>query len=101
MAVTDRHLVTAIVVTHDGETWLPAVVAALASQTRPADQIVAVDTASNDSSTKLIKAARIPLIAADRDCGFGDAVALAVAKMPKHIEGNSCLLYTSPSPRDS
>ena len=89
MAVTDRHLVTAIVVTHDGETWLPAVVAALASQTRPADQIMAVDTASNDSSTKLIKAARIPLIAADRDCGFGDAVALAVAKMPKHIEGNS------------
>ena len=78
MAVTDRHLVTAIVVTHDGETWLPAVVAALASQTRPADQIVAVDTDSNDSSTKLIKAARIPLISADRDCGFGDAVALAV-----------------------
>uniref|UniRef100_UPI0040499018 glycosyltransferase family 2 protein n=1 Tax=Candidatus Planktophila sp. TaxID=2175601 RepID=UPI0040499018 len=89
MAITDRHLVTAIVVTHDGETWLPAVVAAIASQTRPADQIIAVDTASNDSSTKLIKAARIPLFAADRDCGFGDAVALAVAKMPKHIEGNS------------
>jgi len=89
VAITDRHLVTAIVVTHDGETWLPAVVAALASQTRPADQIIAVDTSSNDSSTKLIKAARIPLIAADRDCGFGDAVALAVAKMPKHIEGNS------------
>ena len=89
MAITDRHSVTAIVVTHDGETWLPAVVAALASQTRPADQIVAVDTDSNDSSTKLIKAARIPLIAADRDCGFGDAVALAVAKMPKHIEGKS------------
>lgn len=80
MAITDRHLVTAIVVTHDGETWLPVVVAALASQTRPADQIIAVDTASNDSSTKLIKAARIPLISADRDCGFGDAVALAVKK---------------------
>jgi len=63
VAITDRHSVTAIVVTHDGETWLPAVVAALASQTRPADQIVAVDTDSNDSSTKLIKAARIPLIA--------------------------------------
>lgn len=89
MAVTDRHVVTAILVSHDGEIWLPTVVAAIASQTRPANQIMAVDTASNDLSTKLIKAARIPLITADRDCGFGDAVALAVEKMPKHIEGTS------------
>ena len=89
MAITDRHSVTAIVVTHDGETWLPAVVAALASQTRPIDQLLAVDTGSRDSSTKLLKAARIPIISAERDCGFGEAVALAVEKMPQHIEGSS------------
>ncbi len=89
MAKIDRHSVTAIVVTHDGETWLPVVVAALASQTRPIDQIIAVDTDSQDSSTKLLKSARIQVIAAQRDCGFGDAVALAVEKLPKHIEGNS------------
>ncbi len=89
MATADKHSVTAIVVTHDGEMWLPAVVAALASQTRPIDQLIAVDTGSLDTSTKLIKSARIPIIAADRNCGFGDAVALAVAKMPTHIEGSS------------
>ncbi|MSX71920.1 MAG: glycosyltransferase, partial [Actinobacteria bacterium] len=89
MAIADRHSVTAIVVTHDGETWLPAVVAALASQTRPINQIVAVDTGSEDSSTKLLKSARIPVISAPRDCGFGNAVALAVQQMPSHIEGSS------------
>ena len=89
MALTDRHSVTAIVVTHDGETWLPAVVAALASQSRPIDQIIAVDTDSRDASTKLIKSARIPVISAERDCGFGEAVALAVSKIPTQIEGSS------------
>ena len=89
MALADKHLVTAIVVTHDGETWLPAVVAALASQTRSINQIVAVDTDSHDASTKLISSARIPFISAPRDCGFGDAVALAVANLPAQIEGSS------------
>ena len=89
MALIDKHSVTAIVVTHDGETWLPAVVASLASQSRPIDQIIAVDTDSRDASTKLIKSARIPIISAERDCGFGEAVALAVAKIPTHIEGSS------------
>ena len=93
MAIIDRHSVTAIVVTHDGETWLPAVVAALTSQTRSIDQIIAVDTDSKDSSTRLLKSARIPIISAQRDCGFGDAVALAVDTLPAHIEGSSEWLW--------
>ena len=89
MAIIDKHLVTAIVVTHDGETWLPAVVASLISQTRPIDQVIAVDTDSHDASMNLLTSARIPVISAERDCGFGDAVALAVEKLPKYIEGSS------------
>ena len=89
MAVDDKYNVTAIVVTHDGEFWLPNVVVALTSQTRPIDQIVVVDTDSHDSSTKLVKAARIPIISAERDCGYGEAIALAVSKMPAQAEGSN------------
>jgi GT2 family glycosyltransferase len=48
------HRVTAILVLHDGATWLPEVVASLTSQTHQIDQIVAVDTGSKDSSAKLV-----------------------------------------------
>ena len=54
--------VTAILVVHDGATWLPEVVTSLATQTRSADRIVAVDTGSVDASAKLLKGARIPTI---------------------------------------
>ena len=77
-AALDKHRVTAIIVTHDGELWLPETVAALASQTRPIDQMIAVDTASTDSSPQLLKSARIPIINAQRDCGFGEAISLAI-----------------------
>ena len=43
---TDPFHVTAVIVSHDGALWLPEVVAALSSQTRRLDQIVAVDTGS-------------------------------------------------------
>jgi GT2 family glycosyltransferase len=59
--ITDPFHVTAVIVSHDGATWLPEVVAALSSQTRPLNQIVAVDTGSKDKSTALLKAAKIPL----------------------------------------
>ncbi len=36
--------VTAILVTHDGARWLPEVVAAISSQTRPANQVLVADT---------------------------------------------------------
>jgi GT2 family glycosyltransferase len=80
------HRVSAIVVVHDGATWLPEVVASLASQTRAIDHIVAVDTGSIDSSTKLLKGARIPILTMPRDTGFGAAIASAVEKLPPAIE---------------
>ena len=76
------HRVTAILVLHDGQVWLPEVVTSLTSQTLPVDSIVAVDTGSIDSSAKLVKGARIPVLPMDRDTGFGEAIAHAVATLP-------------------
>ena len=86
LADVDKHRVTAVLVSHNGALWLPEVVAALTSQTRPIDLITAVDTGSEDASTKLLKSARIPFFSADRETGFGQAVSLAVDKLPKAIE---------------
>ncbi len=85
-AAVDKHRVTAVLVSHNGAVWLPEVVAALNSQTRPIDVITAVDTGSQDSSTKLLKSARIPFISADVETGFGAAVSLAVNRLPKSID---------------
>ena len=82
----DKHRVTAVLVSHNGALWLPEVVAALTSQTRPIDHITAVDTGSEDSSTKLLKSARIPFFTTDRETGFGQAVSLAVDKLPAAID---------------
>ena len=76
------HRVTAILVLHDGQVWLPEVVTSLTSQTLPVDSIVAVDTGSIDSSAKLVKGARIPVLPMDRDTGFGEAIAHAAATLP-------------------
>ena len=85
-ADVNKHRVTAILVSHNGAVWLPEVVAALTSQTRPIDFITAVDTGSKDSSTKLLKSARIPFFVTDHEIGFGQAVSLAVDKLPQSKE---------------
>ena len=77
-----RFFVTAIIVTHDGASWLPEVIAALSSQTRPIDRIIAVDTGSIDSSPKLLRAAGITFIQTERDLGYGDAIELALDQTP-------------------
>ncbi|MDT0186383.1 glycosyltransferase family 2 protein [Microbacterium sp. ARD31] len=49
--------VTALLVSHDGARWLPAVLAGLTGQTLPVDRVVAVDTTSRDDSVELVRAA--------------------------------------------
>lgn len=75
--------VTAIIVTHDGAAWLPEVIAALSSQKRPIDRVIAVDTGSVDASAKLLRAAGITCIPAERDLGYGDAIEIALEQIPK------------------
>jgi GT2 family glycosyltransferase len=79
--------ITALLVVHDGATWLPEVVASITSQTRSADQILAIDTGSTDASPKLLKGARIPTISLDRTTSFGQALNHAVAQLPPTVEG--------------
>jgi len=49
--------VTALLVSHDGARWLPAVLSGLTGQTHPVDRVVAVDTTSRDESVELVRAA--------------------------------------------
>jgi GT2 family glycosyltransferase len=46
--------VVALLVSHDGSRWLPAVLDGLRSQTTPVDEVVCVDTGSRDESPDLL-----------------------------------------------
>uniref|UniRef100_UPI001F39A1C9 glycosyltransferase family 2 protein n=1 Tax=Nocardioides alcanivorans TaxID=2897352 RepID=UPI001F39A1C9 len=48
--------VTALLVSHDGARWLPAVLAGLRDQQRPPEHVLAVDTGSTDESIDLLAA---------------------------------------------
>ena len=80
--MADKFFVTAVLVSHDGATWLPQVIASLSSQTRSIDRIVAVDTGSTDTSLKLLKSAGITTHLEDREMGYGDAIEHALALTP-------------------
>ena len=80
--IVTRHHVTAILVTHDGETWIPKVVAALASQSRPIDVAIAIDTDSQDGTLKLLKSSEFKTFSMSRGTGFGDAINEALTKIP-------------------
>ncbi|MER5812889.1 glycosyltransferase [Streptomyces sp. NPDC002033] len=75
-----RHVVTAVLVAHDGARWLPQTLAGLLAQERPAQQYVAADTGSADDSARLLTEAfgddRVLHLA--RRTGFGAAVGEAV-----------------------
>ncbi|RYC11296.1 glycosyltransferase family 2 protein [Nocardioides zhouii] len=52
--------VTALLVSHDGARWLPAVLAGLIGQTHPIDRVVVVDTTSRDDSVAVVRDALAP-----------------------------------------
>ncbi|MCX5101107.1 glycosyltransferase [Streptomyces sp. NBC_00439] len=71
-----RHVVTAVLVAHDGARWLPDALAGLLGQERPVQNIVAADTGSADDSARLVTEAlgaeRVLHLA--RRTSFGTAV---------------------------
>ncbi|MFE7400570.1 glycosyltransferase [Streptomyces sp. NPDC057557] len=71
-----RHVVTAVLVSHDGARWLPDALAGLLGQERPVQNIVAADTGSADDSARLVTEAlgaeRVLHLA--RRTSFGTAV---------------------------
>lgn len=74
------HIVTAIIVAHDGAEWLPRVTDALLAQTHPVQRIVAVDTGSHDRSGAVLAdlIGSEAVFGMDRDTGYGAAVARAL-----------------------
>ncbi|MFJ2193431.1 glycosyltransferase [Kitasatospora sp. NPDC087861] len=88
-----RHLVTAVIVSHDGARWLPQALAGLLGQDRQVQRVLAVDTGSTDNSPQLLADALADFGLADgmpesgplilgRRAGFGTAVAEAVFNSP-------------------
>lgn len=75
-----RHVVTAVLVSHDGARWLPEALAGLLGQERPVQNAVAADTGSADDSAQLLTDAlgadRVLHLA--RRTGFGQAVEEAI-----------------------
>ncbi|NGN68393.1 glycosyltransferase [Streptomyces sp. A7024] len=71
-----QHVVTAVLVSHDGERWLPDVLAGIAAQQRPVQNVIAADTGSADGSARILAeslgAERILHLA--RRTSFGAAV---------------------------
>ncbi len=72
--------VTAILVSHNGARWLPAVLRGLASSTRKVDAIVAVDTGSQDDSADLVeRATGVPVLRLDPRTPYAESVRAALA----------------------
>ncbi|MEU9122070.1 glycosyltransferase [Streptomyces sp. NPDC048506] len=79
-----RHVVTAVIVSHDGARWLPDALSGLLGQERPVQNVIGADTGSADDSAQLLAEAvgdqRVLHLA--RRSGFGTAVDEAVRAAP-------------------
>jgi GT2 family glycosyltransferase len=75
-----QHVVTAVIVAHDGAAWLPRLLDALNEQTRPAQRVVAVDTGSRDRSGSVLAAqlGQAAVFGMDRSTGYAAAVRRAL-----------------------
>ncbi|MBC7679329.1 MAG: glycosyltransferase family 2 protein, partial [Pseudorhodobacter sp.] len=74
---------TAVLVAHDGERWLPETLAALQTSTRVPAAVVCVDTGSTDGSAALLERAHGSVVQLPRDTGFPAAVAAGLAQGPR------------------
>ncbi|MGC1284009.1 MAG: glycosyltransferase family 2 protein, partial [Streptosporangiaceae bacterium] len=75
-----QHVVTAVIVAHDGAAWLPRVIGSLLEQSRPVQRVVAVDTGSRDRSGSVLAGllGQSVVFGMDRTTGYGAAVARAL-----------------------
>jgi GT2 family glycosyltransferase len=75
-----QHIVTAVIVAHDGAAWLPQLADALLGQTRPVQRVVAVDAGSRDRSGAVLasKFGQPAVFGMERSTGYGTAIARAL-----------------------
>ncbi|KAA1427108.1 glycosyltransferase family 2 protein [Nocardioides antri] len=78
--------VSVVLVSHDGASWLPAVLDGIRSQSAPVAGVIAVDTGSKDGSAELIRSALaaepavpVTLLQESGRTSYPQAVALALA----------------------
>jgi len=76
----DRHVVTAVLVAHQGGRWLPETLKALLTQSRPVQRLVAVDTGSTDRGPAVLTevVGDGNLLRLPPETGYGEAVARAL-----------------------
>ncbi|HSE09402.1 MAG TPA: glycosyltransferase family 2 protein [Nocardioidaceae bacterium] len=76
--------VTALLVSHNGARWLPAVLEGLGEQTRPPDRVLAVDTGSSDASVDILTQSigGESVIGARANTSFPRAVTLGLDHVP-------------------
>jgi GT2 family glycosyltransferase len=72
-----RHVVTAVVVAHNGAEWLPRLTEALWALERRPDRLIAIDTGSTDNTAALLNdlPGVEPVVSASARTGYGTAVA--------------------------
>ncbi|HSE54313.1 MAG TPA: glycosyltransferase family 2 protein, partial [Nocardioidaceae bacterium] len=77
--------VTALLISHNGARWLPAVLEGLGAQTRAPERILAVDTGSGDASVELLTAhlGAESVVGAPARTSFPDAVDLGLEHLPR------------------
>lgn len=84
--------VIGVLVAHDGARWLPEALAAIAAQTRPVDQLIAVDTGSSDVTGALLTQTlgSSAVVHLPRDAAYGTAVRAALAghEVPQRLEAD-------------
>jgi GT2 family glycosyltransferase len=93
-----RHVVTAVLVSHDGARWLPDALNGLLGQERPVQYVMAADTGSADDSAQLITDAIGPdrVLHLARRTGFGQAVEEAHRTAP-HLTSEDLPYLKRPS----
>jgi GT2 family glycosyltransferase len=91
-----QHVVTAVIVAHDGAAWIPRATEALLNQTRQLQRVVAVDTGSRDRSGAVLAESlgRAAVFGMDRGTGYAAAVAQAL----RHRAANTHLPPTAGAP---
>ncbi|MFC0036908.1 glycosyltransferase family 2 protein [Actinomadura rayongensis] len=75
----DRHVVTAVLVVHDGARWLPVTLKALLTQSRPVQRLVVANSGSTDTGAAVAAEVVGGLLELPRTTGYGAAVAAALA----------------------
>jgi GT2 family glycosyltransferase len=94
-ATSSTPAVLVVLVAHDGARWLPRTLAALDAQVHAALDTVAVDNGSTDASRALLQEhlGEDRVLVADRDLGFGAAVAMALDAHAGHEAPYVLLLH--------